>query len=47
MKERTLSVIMPVYNEKHTIRKIVKKVLELDILKERAKYSRKRTGACP
>lgn len=34
MKDRTLSVVMPVYNEKATVLKIIDKVLKLDIVKE-------------
>ncbi|MCX5686551.1 MAG: glycosyltransferase, partial [Candidatus Omnitrophica bacterium] len=34
MKELNLSVVMPVYNEKNTILKIIDKVLRLDIVKE-------------
>jgi dolichol-phosphate mannosyltransferase len=30
----TLSVVMPVYNEKNTVLKIIDKVLKLDIVKE-------------
>jgi glycosyltransferase involved in cell wall biosynthesis len=34
MTQKILSVVMPVYNEKATITKIIKKVLEIDIVKE-------------
>jgi len=34
MEKEFLSLVMPVYNEKHTLAEIVKKVLELNILKE-------------
>jgi len=34
MEKQCLSVVMPVYNEKATITKIIKKVLEIDIVKE-------------
>ena len=34
MEKEFLSVIMPVYNEKHTINEIIGVVLGLDILKE-------------
>ena len=34
MEKRVLSVVMPVYNEKNTISKIIDKVLKLDMLKE-------------
>lgn len=34
MKHEYLSVVMPVYNEKETVLKIIDKVLKLDILKE-------------
>ena len=34
MREKVLSVVMPVYNEKNTILKIIDKVLKLDIVKE-------------
>ena len=34
MEKKILSVVMPVYNEKGTILKIIEKVLKLDILKE-------------
>ena len=34
MTQKILSVVMPVYNEKATITKIIKKVLEVDIVKE-------------
>ena len=34
MEQKILSVVMPVYNEKNTILKIVDKVLKLDIVKE-------------
>jgi len=34
MKELNLSVVMPVYNEKNTILKIIDKVLKLEIVRE-------------
>jgi glycosyltransferase involved in cell wall biosynthesis len=34
MEKRTLSVVMPVYNEKNTIDKIIARVLQLDFVKE-------------
>jgi len=34
MEERFLSVIIPVYNEKNTIKDVVKSVIDLDIVKE-------------
>lgn len=34
MEKEFLSLVMPVYNEKHTLNEIVKKVLKLEILKE-------------
>ncbi|MBI4974709.1 MAG: glycosyltransferase family 2 protein [Candidatus Omnitrophica bacterium] len=34
MEKRVLSVVMPVYNEKATVSKIIDKVLKLDMLKE-------------
>jgi glycosyltransferase involved in cell wall biosynthesis len=34
MEERKISVVMPVYNEKETVLKIIDKVLSLDALKE-------------
>lgn len=34
MREKFLSVVMPVYNEKNTVLKIIEKVLKLDIVKE-------------
>lgn len=34
MEQESLSVVMPVYNEKETVLKIINKVLKLDILKE-------------
>jgi len=34
MNKEFLTLVMPVYNEKRTLKEIVKKVLELDILKE-------------
>ena len=34
MKDLTLSVVMPVFNEKKTVRNIIDKVLQLDVLKE-------------
>jgi len=34
MKEKILSVVMPVYNEKNTVLKIVDKVLKLDMVRE-------------
>lgn len=34
MESECLSVVMPVYNEKNTVLAIIRKVLELDILKE-------------
>jgi len=34
MDQKTLSVVMPVYNEKNTILKIIDKVLLLDVVKE-------------
>ena len=34
MRDKILSVVMPVYNEKDTISKIIDKVLKLDIVKE-------------
>ncbi|MDD5423587.1 MAG: glycosyltransferase, partial [Candidatus Omnitrophica bacterium] len=34
MEKKSLSVIMPVFNEKNTIMKIVEKVLKLGIVKE-------------
>ena len=34
MKDRMLSVVMPVYNEKDTVLKIIDKVLRLDLVKE-------------
>lgn len=34
MKDKILSVVMPVYNENNTILKIIDKVLKLDIVKE-------------
>jgi len=34
MKEKILSVVMPVYNEKNTVLKIVDKVLKIDAVKE-------------
>ena len=34
MEKQCLSVVMPVYNEKNTVLKIIEKVLKLDVLKE-------------
>ncbi len=34
MRDKILSVVMPVYNEKNTINKIIDKVLKLDMVKE-------------
>ncbi|MDD5678631.1 MAG: glycosyltransferase family 2 protein [Kiritimatiellae bacterium] len=34
MRDKILSVIMPVYNEKNTVLKIIEKVLKLDMVKE-------------
>ena len=34
MKELSLSVVMPVYNEKDTIKEMVEKVLSIGIVKE-------------
>ena len=34
MREKILSVVMPVYNEKNTVLKIMEKVLKLDMVKE-------------
>ncbi len=34
MAQNNLSIVMPVYNEKNTILKIIDKVLKLDIVKE-------------
>jgi glycosyltransferase involved in cell wall biosynthesis len=34
MREKTLSIVMPVYNEKPTVLKIIDRVLKLDIVKE-------------
>ncbi|MCX5677917.1 MAG: glycosyltransferase family 2 protein [Candidatus Omnitrophica bacterium] len=34
MREKILSVVMPVYNEKNTVTKIMDKVLKLDMVKE-------------